>query len=83
MTEAAHVIQISDLQALVGFGIFLVGMSIAWGSLRGGFQNLETTIRNTLTPDLKDVRERFIIVEDRVEMLWREKFSPAHTGTES
>jgi hypothetical protein len=39
--------------------------------------SLEETIKMDIKPDLKNLRERFAVVEDRVNFLWKDKFAPA------
>ncbi len=74
MTEMTNVIQISDLQAFIGIAVILFGTGVAYGSLKRGLQGVEETLRNIVIPDLKDVRERFIKIEHRVEVLSAGKF---------
>jgi predicted nuclease with TOPRIM domain len=81
MTEATNVIQISDLQAFVGIAAMLISVGAAWGSLKQNMKSLEENMSlfkssiDRIDASLRDLRERFIIVEDRVNMLWKEKFS--------
>lgn len=42
-------------------------------------QTLLKTFTEKIEPDLKNVRERFAVVEDRVETIWQDKFAPAHS----
>ncbi|TSC55375.1 MAG: hypothetical protein G01um101418_952 [Parcubacteria group bacterium Gr01-1014_18] len=86
-------IELSHAETLVGFAVLLVGMGVAWGTLktevRGVKRNLERMEKNLesldhgietgVKVDLKDVRERFMIVEDRMDQLWRERFAPSRS----
>ncbi len=40
---------------------------------------IERDLRDSIRPDLKDVRDRFLVVEDHVETLWKDKIAPAHS----
>lgn len=73
------VIQIDALNAFIGVAVVLVGMGIAWGTLRNSVKTVSTLLKDQIVPDLKDVRERFAVVEDRVDTLWKDKFAPAHS----
>lgn len=41
--------------------------------------SVSKTIEGEISPGLKDVRERFMVVEDRVESLWKDKLAPAQS----
>ncbi|MBI5003849.1 hypothetical protein HZC00_02035 [Candidatus Kaiserbacteria bacterium] len=72
-------IQIDTVQALFGLAVILIGAGIAWGTLRNSLKNVSRVLTENISPDLKDVRERFMVVEDRVETLWKDKFAPSHS----
>jgi hypothetical protein len=55
------------------------GMLIRIGRKLQALDGLELAVEKGLQPDLKDIRERFFVVEDRVETLWKDKFAPAHS----
>ena len=69
-------IQITDLDAFLGVALILVSMGIAWGSLKNEVSSIRNLLHNNVIPDLKDLRERFVVVEDRVEGLWRDRGAP-------
>lgn len=70
-------IEIGTVSAIIGMIVFIGSMGIAWGTLRTLVKGIKTTLDNNIVPDLKDTRERFIKVEDRVETLWKDKLAPA------
>jgi hypothetical protein len=77
MTEVAHVIQVSDIQAMV----LLVGIGVAWGSLKSDMHSLKNSVHEInerlhvdVLPSIQDVRERLVKVENRVEVLSMGKF---------
>src|SRR5262249_17720029 len=72
-------IEIGTIQAFLGVGTVLFGMGFAWGTLKSGIKRISTVLIDTIAPDLKDVRERFMVVEDRVDTLWKDKFAPSHS----
>ena len=51
--------------------------TIAKLATKEGLDAITKTIDNKIEPDLKDIRERFGRVEDRVETLWKDKFASA------
>lgn len=73
------IIQIGWLESLVGIIVFLVAIGIAWGTLKTIVESIKRTLEDKIEPDLKNVRERFGIVENRVETLWKDKFAPANS----
>ena len=72
-------IQISTLSGIIGLVVFLVTVGIAWGTLRTLVHGIKKTLEDGVLPDLKDVRERFGRIEDRVETLWKDKLAPANS----
>ena len=72
-------IEIGTLEAVLGVCVMLVGIGIAWGALRNSVSNINKTLDKNVVPDLKDVRERFGVVEDRVDTLWKDKYAPSHS----
>lgn len=42
-------------------------------------ETIEKDLKENINPDLKSIRERFGVVEDRVETLWKDKLAPAHS----
>jgi hypothetical protein len=80
------VIQINTLEALLSVAVVLVGLGIAWGSLKTIVSGIRKTLDEEVKPELKtlgeslkNMRERFVVVEDRVETLWKDKVAPAHS----
>ena len=59
--------------------VTLVTVGIAWGTLKGLVQGIKDTLDKDVKPDLKNVRERFSIVEDRVDTIWKDRLAPAHS----
>ena len=39
-------------------------------------RNIQTRM-SEIQPDLKNIRERFIVIEDRVATLWKDKLAPS------
>ena len=79
MTNVQPIIQIGWLPAVIGIVSFLVTIGIAWGSLRTLVKHIGKTLDDEIKTDLKDVRERFSIVEDRVDTIWKDRLAPAHS----
>lgn len=73
------VIQIGTAQTILGIAVIFIGAGIAWGNIRTLVKGVKQTLDTKIEPDLKDVRERFVIVEDRVETIWKDKYAPAHS----
>lgn len=42
-------------------------------------QLISKSLENRIEPDLKNLRERFMIVEDRVRTMWKDEVAPAHS----
>lgn len=72
-------IEIGGLEAGIGIVTILIGIGMSWGSLKTTMKNVENSLKEQIAPDLKNVRERFVIVEDRVDTLWKDKFAPANS----
>lgn len=56
---------------------FLFGMGVAWGILNKSVNDIKETLEKEIKPDLKNIRERFGTIEDRVNTLWKDKYAPA------
>ncbi len=65
----APVIQIGQMEAIIGIVVFLVGLGVSWGTLKTKLGHVADTLKDKIEPDLKDVREKLTIVKDRVEAL--------------
>lgn len=74
-----QVIQISTIQSIIGIVAILIVVGGAWGTLRTLVKGVKDDLDKEIKPDLKNIRERFGKVEDRVETLWQDKFAPAHS----
>ena len=72
------VIEIGSIQALLGVAAVLLGVGIAWGTLKTSVKHIGKTL-DEIKPDLKEVREKFRVVESRVETLWKDGYAPAHS----
>lgn len=72
------VIQISDIQGVIGIIVFVATAGIAWGTLKNSVKDIDTSLKE-MKPDLKNIRERFVVVEDRVKTLWKDEVAPAHS----
>lgn len=72
-------LEIGTLNAILGIAAILIAAGGAWGSLKSLVKDIKNTLDNTVKPDLKDVRERFGIVEDRVDTIWKDKFAPSNS----
>jgi hypothetical protein len=73
---STNVLQITDIQALIGVIVFVGTIGIGWGTLKKSVENIDKSLAE-MKPDLKNIRERFMIVEDRVKTLWKDEFAPA------
>jgi hypothetical protein len=72
-------IQIGSVESFVALVVFVFGVGAAWTNLKSSVQNLENTLKDEIAPDLKDMRERFALIEDRVDSLWKDKLAPARS----
>ena len=77
--ENTSVIQIGTLQAVIGIVVFLVGIGIAWGSLKTLVKAMSKTLDEEIKPDLKNIRERFSATAEKVDTLWKDRYAPAHS----
>ncbi|MFY9462773.1 MAG: hypothetical protein WAP52_01155 [Candidatus Sungiibacteriota bacterium] len=73
-------LEIGTLQAILGVAAILLGIGTAWGTLKTLVKGVKNTLDDEIKPDLKNIRERFMVVEDRVETLWRDEYAPAHSS---
>jgi len=72
-------IEIGTVPAMIGIVVFLVSVGIAWGTIKTLVKGIKNTLDNNIIPDLKDIRERFGTIEDRVDTLWKDKFAPSRS----
>jgi hypothetical protein len=73
------VIQIGQTEAVIAVAVFLVGLGVSWGNLTTKIGDISSTLKDKIEPELKDVREKFSSVKDRVETLWQDKFAIARS----
>ena len=70
---------------IVNTAIVIVGVptTIAWlihlGRKLQVLDDMQETIKKEIEPDLRDLRERFMIVEDRVKTMWLDQIAPANS----
>lgn len=57
---------------LIGVPIIAKRVSVIY-RLLNIIEILEADIRENIKPDLKDLRDRLTMVEDKIEILWKEK----------
>ena len=55
----------------------IIGACIYIGRKLQILDTLDNTLRTEITPDIKNVRERLITVETRIDVLWKDKYAPA------
>jgi hypothetical protein len=72
-------IEIGTIQAILGIVVFIFVAGAAWGTLKNSLSAINKLLTENIAPDLKDVRERFMVVEDRVDTLWKDKYAPSHS----
>jgi hypothetical protein len=72
-------IQIGTVESLIGLIVFIFGLGATWATMKSSVTNLEKTISGEIKPVLTDLRDRFVVVEDRVESLWKDKVVEAHS----
>lgn len=72
-------IEIGTIPTIIGIFSVLIVIGIAWGTLKTLVEGIKQTLNDEIKPDLKDVRERFIVVEERVDTIWKDRLAPAHS----
>jgi hypothetical protein len=77
--QAPPSIQVGALESIMGVLVLVFGIGAAWATLKNSVANLDKTIREDIKPVLTDLRDRFAVVEDRVESLWKDKVVEAHS----
>ena len=75
MDVTTTTIEIGAVPVFLSTATLLVGIGIAWGRMNTSLVALQTDVRD-IKKDLVDLRERFVVVEDRVDVLWNDR-----TGT--
>jgi len=72
-------LQVSTIDSIAAFAVFVFGVGAAWANLKSSVRDLEKSLDEDVKPPLVDLRDRFAVVEDRVESLWKDKFAPAQS----
>lgn len=57
----------------------ILGMLIYIGRKLQILDDIRDSMKNKIEPELQDVKERFMIVEDRVETIWKDRLAPTHS----
>lgn len=70
-------IEIGFWESVLGIVVILVGAGIAWGKMHSSICGIKESLDRKIEPELKDVRERFIVVEDRVGSMWKDRLAPS------
>ncbi len=72
-------IELGTIPTIISMLSVFVVIGIAWGTLKTLVKEIKETLNNEIKPDLKEVRERFIIVEERVDTIWKDRLAPARS----
>ena len=64
-------INVGTLESIVSLVVILFAIGVAWGSLRRTVSQIGKTLQDEVKPDLQDVRERVVAVEEQVNRLWQ------------
>ncbi len=75
--DSPIVLQFGLTETVITLALAILSFAAAWGSLRNSVRSIKETLKDEIKPDLKDVRERFISVETKVETMWKDKYAPA------
>lgn len=75
----ATVIEIGLLPTIITIVVFLVGLGVAWGTLKTLVSGIKKSIDDKIEPDLKNIRERFSAVEVKVNSMWKDGYAPANS----
>lgn len=73
------IIEINTLETFIGICVVLVGIGIAWCTLRTETKEIQHLLKDEIKPELKNLKERFVVVESKVISLWRDKVAPANS----
>jgi len=65
-----------SIDATIQIAVTLVAIGATWGSLNGSIGYLRSAVDSEIKPDLKNLRERFIVVEEKVNTLWKDRAAP-------
>jgi hypothetical protein len=77
--QTSSSIQVSTIESVTALIVFVFGIGAAWASLKSSVGNLEKTLNDDMKPTLSDLRDRFAVVEDRVDSLWKDRLAPAQS----
>lgn len=77
--EQRTIIQIGMLESIIGILVFVFSIGVAWGVVKTKLTAISDDIKNNITPSLKDVRERLVGVETKVNALWKDRIAPQHS----
>lgn len=70
------VIQIGSLEVVITIAVLLVGMGVAWGTLKASVSHLGESLRQ-LTARFDEFSASLAVVDSRVEVLWQDYLAPA------
>ncbi|NTU66728.1 MAG: hypothetical protein HGB08_02265 [Candidatus Moranbacteria bacterium] len=74
---ASRNIEIGFWESVFGLAVILISLGIAYGRMHASMCGIKDSLDKKIEPDLKDVRERFVVVEDRVGSMWKDKLAPS------
>ena len=77
--SSPSIIEIGTAEAIVGMLVIIFTAGIAWGTLKTSVKAIKDLLDKNILPDLKEVRERFAVVEDRVNTIWKDEYAPANS----
>jgi hypothetical protein len=67
------------IPSLAGGMLYVARELVRIGKRLQILDDLKSSVDHEIRPGLKDVRERFLIVEDRMETVWKDKLAPARS----
>jgi hypothetical protein len=73
-------IQVSTIDSIAAFVVFVFGLGMAWANLKSSVTSLEKSVSEDVKPPLAELRDRFAVVEGRVEALWADRLAPAQSS---
>jgi hypothetical protein len=78
-SQQAAPLTLGTVESVAALVVFVFGIGAAWASLKSSVQSLENTLKEEIAPDLRYMRDRFALLEDRVDSLWKDKLAPARS----
>ena len=72
-------IEFGTVSTIISIVVFLVGLGVAWGTLKTLLKTMQRTLDTEIKPNLTNIRERFAGVESKVDVLWKDKYAPAES----